>query len=227
MAHHFKDIVGDTDLPESVFTKERGLRSILEENDWEPGHVIYVANSPNDLEAARKVGVIPVGFAATEGDAEKLRALEPNHIVHEDFLFADSIVEGILAGERMALRLTPFAQDHGEQGRQRRPRRTMAEKALPDFPRPVGEDEHLWNFAMSLSPYFSYLNRHSYQMDDFRERILPLLVKRHEADKRLRFAVMGSATGEEPATLLAAVQFAKQFMKHGFEMAITDVGDDE
>ncbi|MGQ0645079.1 MAG: hypothetical protein ACT4O3_06260 [Elusimicrobiota bacterium] len=79
------------------------------------------------------------------------------------------------------------------------------------FPPPVQMEEHPWNlqFFGPMDPDFpvdfSRLNRHPEQVAEFRARILPLLVARHRQDRTLRLTVLGAATGDEPATLLAAI----------------------
>jgi hypothetical protein len=76
------------------------------------------------------------------------------------------------------------------------------------FPLPLPISEHPWNqerFGPIAGFKFSHLDRHDRQIDKFRTQVLPLLVKRHLNDCRLRFAVVGPATGEEIATILAAV----------------------
>ena len=84
-----------------------------------------------------------------------------------------------------------------------------AEQVLPrPFPSPIDAKGHPWNqrmFPDDPGTIFSFLDRHERQIDEFRDRILPLLVGRHRQDRTLRISVIGPATGEEMATLLAAI----------------------
>ena len=59
-------------------------------------------------------------------------------------------------------------------------------------------------FQFTLEAH-SFLYRHPHQFELFGRKILPLLVERHNADKKLRLVSIGSATGEEVATLLGVI----------------------
>jgi len=75
------------------------------------------------------------------------------------------------------------------------------------FPEPVANEHHRWNqeeFPRNPGNIFSYLDRHAHQIDDFR-RILPQIVERNMRNRTLDIAVIGPATGEEMATIQAAV----------------------
>ncbi len=78
-------------------------------------------------------------------------------------------------------------------------------RPLPEaYPEPLPSERHRWEERL-LGGELTYLTRNLQQQKQFQERVLPLLIQKHRADKTLRFAVLGRGTGEEAATLLAKI----------------------
>lgn len=83
-------------------------------------------------------------------------------------------------------------------------------KGIKSFPPPIAEEDHpLFDLQQGK---VSVLERHWLSIKIFKEKVLPLIVRRNIKNKELKLAVIGPATGEEMATMLAAI--IQVFDKH-------------